>query len=471
MTNRYKRLLGIATCCIAACTGPAPVPEVPVPPLAQATLAEQTSYPWPRSEWWQDMHDSQLSTLMSTALRDNPNLQVAAARIDQAQGLALMAGANFKPMLGAEAVIGAARFSNDFVQSRLAGKNFGVLSVSPLTLRYHLDFWGRDRALLAAALGTEQAANAEYAQARILLSTALARAYVRLGIALDRLHVAQDLVAVQTRLQALVATRRRSGLDPRQAALNVEQGLALAQQRLLTDQTEIRIARNQIAALAGQAPAWAAQFSANRLELAGRLPLPERLPLSLLGHRADVSAARWRAEAAAQDVKIAHTQFYPDVNLIGFAGLQTVNLTDLLFMGKHAAFAIGPSLVMPLFMGGQLEGNLSQKEAVYHAAVATYNNSLLRALQDTADALTRWQDSRQRLLQQTEATNAALQQVTLVNSLHRAGLVHQGQILESRYRAAEQRYLLSSMTAEQDVAAIGLIEALGGGYTTTAPTP
>ena len=113
---------------------------------------------------------------------------------------------------------------------------------------------------------------------------------------------------------------------------------------------------------------------------------PAQLPADLLGQRADIAAARWRVEAAGHDVKNAKTQFYPNINLVAFAGLSSIGLGRLLDAGSQQ-WGVGPAIRLPIFEGGRLRANLRGKTADLDAAVESYNAAVLDAIHETADQI------------------------------------------------------------------------------------
>ena len=113
---------------------------------------------------------------------------------------------------------------------------------------------------------------------------------------------------------------------------------------------------------------------------------PTRLPADLLGQRAYIEAARQRVEAAGYDVKNARAQFYPNINLLAFAGVSSIGLGRLLESGS-AQWGVGPAIRLPIFEGGKLRANLRGKAADLDAAVESYNGAVLDAIHDAADQI------------------------------------------------------------------------------------
>jgi len=176
----------------------------------------------------------------------------------------------------------------------------------------------------------------------------------------------------------------------------------------------------------------------------------------------------WRVEAAAQLTKVAKTNFYPDVNLVGFAGLRSLNLKDLfLSNGASVAYGMGPTITLPIFEGGRLEAELKNQQAAYDVAAESYNETLLAAVQQVADSLAEWRQTLEHDAAQERALEAAEAEATLAGKRYQAGLSTRDGIIEADAALIRQRLTASEMHNAHLLAAIGLIEALGGGYENT----
>jgi NodT family efflux transporter outer membrane factor (OMF) lipoprotein len=247
-----------------------------------------------------------------------------------------------------------------------------------------------------------------------------------------------------------------------------EQQLEAARQRETSARSQAQMLRNRLAALAGQGPDWGKSIIAETTEIAGHLPQPEAVSLGLLAHRPDVAAALWQVEAAAQLTKVAKTNFYPDVNLVGFVGLRSLNLKDLfLSHGASVAYGIGPTVTLPIFEGGRLEAELKNQQAAYDSAVERYNSTLLDAVQQVADSLAEWRKTLEHDAAQERSLEASKAESELAGKRYQAGLSTRDGAIEAEAALIQQRLTASELHAEHLLAAVGLIEALGGGYENT----
>lgn len=432
---------------------------------AAVTLARQ----WPRAEWWRDFHDPELNRLVETALKDSPTLRGALARIHGAEALSEARAAEMLPSVGLGVEFLQRRFSATDFYGPNGGKNFTGANIDPVLFRYHLDLWGHDRAALEAALGRERAEASELAMARLLLAGRLARDYFRLCAALEQIDLSRALTSQAEDRLGLDRLRWERGLASRDPVNAGEQRVEAARQREARLVAEAATLRHRLAALAGRGPDWGNTLQPGSAAFAERFPLPEHLSLGLLAHRPDIAAALWRAEAAAQAVKAARIRFYPDINLVGFAGLHSLDLKNLfLSHGASIAYSMGPTLTLPLFEGGRLEAGLKNEQAAYDAAVEAYNAAVLDAARQVADGLARWRETLDHDAAQEKAVEAAETQARLAASRYGAGLGPRDGVIEAETALIEQRFETSQAAAERWQAAVDLIEALGGGYQTTA---
>lgn len=466
---------GALVALLAGCAGlPEEKPGAPRLSLRQLAPTRAAMTPggaWPHSRWWLSLHEPSLNGLIETALKDNPNLKTAALRMREAEALGEMRAAALLPQVAAGMSLDERRFSKNSVALKLAGDTFSLAMINPILLRYHIDLWGRDRAALEEALGLAQAEAAELLQARLLLTAALARGYFGLRLALAREQLARELANTSRERVRLLTVRLDTGLGARQAILNEQARLEEAEQRALGAQLQIRLLQHQLAALCGRGPDWTNTLKLPQDPPAGPPTIPDRLPFHLLAQRPDVVAARLRADAGAKAIEVARTAFYPDINIRGFAGLHSITLVDVLFHGSSLAFAIGPSLELPIFEGGRLEANLKAREAGYDLAVEDYNAALVHALQQSADAADRFDEVDRRTRAQADEVAALRETCRLDTVLREQGLADAARVLEQRQALDLQTFRLKGYEAERYQAWVDLVESLGGGLASPERAP
>jgi len=280
------------------------------------------------------------------------------------------------------------------------------------------------------------------------------------------------IVDLRRNLRILAETRFKLGLDndlPVKQAI-AEYEAAVKRQAAVRDQLDVQ--RHLLARLVGKGPDEAGHLFTRSLPLIpDQVPVPEHLSMGLLVHRPDLAAAIYRADSAARMIKVAKTQFYPTIDLTAFVGFNALTLTkgadklaNFLFSGQAFSYGIAPGLRLPIFEGGRLRGELAVHRAEYDAAVELYNDTLLDALRQVADSLSAWQATREMLDSHKRLVASLSEDWKLAKVRLVTGLDDDREVLRHRYPVLEQEYAMRALESDQLVAAVDLIEALGGGY-------
>ena len=191
--------------------------------------------------------------------------------------------------------------------------------------------------------------------------------------------------------------------------------------------------------------------------------MPPQLGADLLGRRPDVVAARWRIEAATQGVAAARGEFYPNINLVAFVGLNALGL-DRLFQAGSRQFGVAPALRLPLFDGGRLRAQLGSRQAELDAAIAQYNGAVLDAAREAGDAIASLQSLTRQQAQQDQAAAGAEQAWRLAQERYRAGLGSYLGVLASESQVLAQRRQAVDLQARRLDTHVALMKALGGGW-------
>ena len=420
-------------------------------------------------QWWREFGDPQLDRLIGQALQDNPNLKLARARLARAQAVTEVANAASLPQVNGSLDVTRQRFTaTGIVPPPLGGStlNLGTLQLSA---SWELDFFGKNQAALDAALNAAQAAQADTQAARVLLASNVARTYFQLARINDQLTVAKRLLAEREESLRLVQDRVRAGLDTQLELRQGEGALPETRQQIEALQEQATLARNALAALTGQGNR-AVVSGAPSLASARQIALPTELPADLLGRRADIVAARWRVEAAAHDVKSARAQFFPNINLMAFAGLSSIGLGRLLDAGSRQ-WGVGPAIRLPIFDAGRLRANLRGKTADLDAAVESYNAAVLDAIHDVADQVASSQSIARQQAQQRDAQAATEGAYQIALQRYRAGLGTYLNVLSAEGAVLNQRRLGVDLAGRALDNQVALMRALGGGMRSNTDTP
>ena len=436
---------------------------------ARATLADAPVSPagWPAADWWRSLDDPQLDALIAEALADNPGLEVASARIRQADAQAGLAHAGLAPTLGGRLGVSGVRLPSNIVGPELGG-SFNTSQAATLSLSLPFDLWGGRRAAWIATLGEQRAAEVELQAARISLSTQVARAYVRLAYAGRSEAIARDDLQRARDLLRLTQQRVRSGLDSQAQLRQAEAAEADVDRAHQQAALDVAAARIALAVLLGKGPDRGLALSVPARLDPARFVLPDDLPANLLGRRPDIVAARWRAEAEAARVSAARADFYPNFNLSAIVGFASPQLRELVDPGSRFAY-IAPALSLPILDGGRLRALHAGRQADQDLAVAQYNQVLVQAINEVADQTVTLRGLAGQIATQQRAVTAATQALDLATLRYRRGVGSHLEALTVQQSMFEAERRLVELQQRQVDASIRLIAALGGGYVDEAP--
>ena len=467
------RFAGLGVCIAVGLSACAPNlgPRPALPTTASKATAATFSTPatdWPSDRWWLAYHDQALADLIEEGLVHAPSLKDAEARVKIAQAMSGQSAAALSPVFTANGSTTEYLQSRnlgfpDFIKKSFPG-SFRPMGLVTLNASYDFDIFGKARANLAAAVSEAEATRADRAQARLTLSTAIGATYADLRRLSAGRETAAATLDIRTRAAELVKTRFEQGLETRGEWMT--QSAAQSSARADVDQFDRQIAltRHQLAALIGAGPDRGEIIQPPvEAPLLKAFGLPQTLALDLVGRRPDLTAARLRAQAAAKRIRAANADFYPNIDLTAYAGVQSLGL-DPLFRDPSRMGQFGPALHVPLFSGGRAAQGFRAARGQYDQAVAAYDQTLTQALREVADAaanvrwLTRQRGDAHEALEQTEAAYDA------ARARQQAGLSSSLTLLNQEAALVNQRRVVADLDGMALTYDIALVRALGGGY-------
>ena len=461
--------LALTACASLPNSGPAPQPKAAASFASTQSLAAPERA-WPTDSWWTAYGDPELNALVAEGLKGAPDLASAQARLEKAQAYQAGAEAKTLPTLTAQASVQDVKLSyNNGIPPAFTPHGLNGAGLVGLNFNYELDFWGKNRSAVAAAASEVRAAEAQAAEARLVLSTGIAAAYAELVRLYDERDVAEQALRVRQDTLTLVADRVQNGLDTKAEQSQAEAGAPAAREQIAAIDEDIALAKNRIAALLGDGPDRALAIGRPTVSDISAFGLPSNVAADLVGRRPDVVAARWRAEAAAKRIGVAKAQFYPNVNLVALAGFQSLGLSKLFASGSDMLQA-GPAVTLPIFEGGALRANLKGARADYDEAVAVYDGAVAQAFRQVADVATSEKALTTRLGEARQAL-AANQDAFQTSSLrYKGGLSNYQSVLLAEDAMLQSRRTVADLQARAFALDIALVKALGGGAPTSSPT-
>ena len=369
MRQTHTFALGLlAATALSACATLPPEAPARLAKPAQSYAAAQSvagaQREWPADDWWRAYGDTQLDGLMGEALAGSPTLAVAEARVRKAQAVVAQAHSRELPQISGNASVNEQKQSYNFgIPAEFVPHGYNDYGRATLDFSWELDFWGKNRAAVAAASSEARAAQADAAEARLVLSTNIAAAYADLSRLFAERDVAVRAMDLLGETSKLVADRVANGLDTLGEQRQAEAAPLQSKADLAAIDEQIELTRHRLAALTGAGPDRGlsiARPSASALKPFG---VPAELAANLVGRRPDVTAARWRAEAAAERIHEAHAAFYPDVNLVAFIGVQSLFLNKLTSSGSDMRRGFGPAVSLADLQRRPAPGELARRRS------------------------------------------------------------------------------------------------------------
>jgi NodT family efflux transporter outer membrane factor (OMF) lipoprotein len=454
-------------------------PRAPVSETVQAPIDPN---------WWTLFKDPTLTALERRVASQNIDLAVAAQRIDESRAQYAIAAAAGLPSINGNTSYTRQKASNVGVfanapnplgASGISGSTAGGLGSRKLnafdayqvgmTASWELDLWGQIRRQVESAGATTQASE-ETRRGLLLTNLAeVARDYITLrGVQTD-LRIAHDNVKIAEDSLKLTQQRAAGGVTTNLDVSNAsaQRSTTLAQIPALEQQEAQLI--NALSLLLGMPP--------NGLRAELRTPhtvppvpprVPVGLPSELARRRPDVREAEANLHAATANIGVAEAAFYPSITLSGSVGLQAIQLVPL-FGFNARQFALGPTLSVPIFEGGQLTGNLHLTEAKQKEAALTYQLTVLTALHEVDNALTAYRSEQQRRQQLIDAVAENARALDLAKARYAQGVENFLTVLDTQRTLLSNELLLSDSTTAVSANLVALYKALGGGWEADLP--
>jgi len=472
------RRSALLTLLLAGCTTVGPnyqQPDIAVPERFLESNASSASSDAALANWWRSFSDPQLSALIERALGQNLDIEAATARIREARTLERVAGTGASPQASAQGSVTRQRISEHAIPTPPGGGDsvsqggFGLPGSEFTTWRvgfdasWELDLFGRNRREREAAGARTGAAIWNRRDAEVTVAAEVASAYLRLRTLQARAANAQAEYERQQRFEQLVGARTRGGLVTGQDLEQQQSERAAAAAAIPGLAAQARAEIHALGVLTGSTPdALATQLTTPAAQPSSPI-IPAGLPSDLLRRRPDIRAAERDLAAATADIGVAVADLYPRFSLTATPALVSTALGTLLDWGSRA-FTAGPSIDWPLLDGGRRRANVEVRNAQQEQVLIAYRKTVLTALQDVEDALSRTQGDRDQLARLEEALGAAARAEEIARTRYRGGLVTYSDVLQAQARriALEEQVIETQGALARDT--VALTKALGGGW-------
>lgn len=422
---------------------------------------------WPQSNWWQDYHDAQLNSLITRALANSPDMQIADQRIKLAEAQARMSQADLGPEVDFGGNVERQKMSSEGLMGPFATDSDGntgpwyTNGTFGLTAGWDLDLWGKNRALVQARIGEVKAQLAERAQTRELLSSSVARLYWQWQTEAAIQDVLQQIKNEQNNIVTVDTALLEHGIT--NSAEGAENDINVSK----TDEQLADVAGNMKEIEARLMALTNSQSQSLHLRKTA-LPavaskMPTTLGYELLARRPDLQEAHWYIEASLSEIDAAKAAFYPDINLMAFLQQDALHLSDLF---RHSAQQMGVTagLTLPIFDSGRLNANLDIASAQSNLSIAKYNKAVVDAVNQVAKTASQVETLMAKNQQQAQVEKDVQRVVNLAQQRKNAGIISGAKVSVAKLPALQERIGAIRLHGQWVDASIQLTSALGGGY-------
>lgn len=415
-----------------------------------------------RGAWWELFNDPELNALEQKVVTANQTIAAYEAAYRQSRAVLGQARAAFLPTVGASASAGV---------SHPSGLSTGSTSaVTPVTTPLSLmldaswepDLWGSVRRQVNGATASSEAAAADLANVKLSAQGLLAQDYFQVRTLDANQRLLDETVGTYQKALELTQNRYAQGVVARGDVLQAQTQLLSAQASAFDNAVQRAQLEHAMAVLMGVP---ASGFSLPRKVLEVKPPLiPAQLPSSLLERRPDVAAAERRAAASNEQIGVAMAAFFPSLTLSAGAGFQGSSLANW-FSVPALVWSLGAQLAGMIFDGGLRAARTEAAQAAYDQSVASYRQTVLVAFQDVEDNLVSLRVLESESELQRQAVQSALQARDIATNEYKAGTATYLNVITAQTIAFSAESRLVQLSGQRMVSAVGLIKALGGGWT------
>ncbi|AMM23387.1 efflux transporter outer membrane subunit [Variovorax sp. PAMC 28711] len=407
-----------------------------------------------RGEWWRLFGDATLDDLAGRVQVSNQNIAAAVANYAQAQALVRQQRAALFPQVS---VVGTGRRSgarnSDTPPSNAFSATLGV--------DWAPDVWGRLRNAVTSAQANAQATEADLASARLSAVGELAINYFSVREADTELRLLDETITGYERAYTITKNRYDAGIVAQTDVLQAQTQLINTRADRLTVQRTRTTLEHAIAVLIGVAPA---DFSLAAAEWTATVPgIPSGVPSTVLQRRPDIAAAERAMASANAQIGVARAAYYPSFGLNASLGSNASRVGDL-FSASNTLWALGLSVAQVVFDGGAIGAGVDAAKASYDASVARYRQTVLTAFQSVEDQLTAGATLAQQEGLRREASLAADKTEQQLLNRYRSAQVSYTDVVTAQAAALNARRSLVQTQVNRQIAAITLIQGLGGGW-------
>jgi NodT family efflux transporter outer membrane factor (OMF) lipoprotein len=467
---------------LGACTALAPSQKADAPTSAQylepppGWMAAAPADTLTRGPWWTLFNDPVLNELAPQVAVSNQNIAAAAAAVEESRAAVREQRASFFPTLSLDAGVtrsgvggkkntstsgsGSSGSSTTTATSSSTGNRFSL----GLGASWEPDLWGRIANTVSAAQANAQASEADLANATLSAQTTFVVDYLSVREADAEIVTLRTTIEGYQRALQITQNRYAAAIAQKSDVLQAQTTLANAQADLASLQQQRAQLFHAMAVLAGQPPA-TFNLPAGDWNASAVPAIPAGLPSDLLQRRPDIASAERKVAAANANIGVQRAAYFPSLTLSASGTQGSTRLSDL-FNASSFAWSLGVSLAETIFDGGARTARVEEAQATWKQSVAQYRQTVLTAFSGVEDQLSAASSLEQQQALRKVASQAADQTEQEMQNRYKQGLVAYTDVVTAQATALSARRALMQVSLSRQTAAINMVSALGGGWST-----
>jgi NodT family efflux transporter outer membrane factor (OMF) lipoprotein len=437
-------------------------PDAPVPSSFKELKGWREALPRDqeiKTKWWEAFGDPILNSLVEQVNVSNQSIALAESQYRQAQALVRLARANYFPTVDA-----GVSYTHSLPPGGKGAYNAVDQHQVSLGAAWELDLWGKVRRQVEGSSASAEASFADLQAMRLSMQTELALNYFQLRILDAQKKNLEEAVAAYGKALDLTQNRYKAGVAAKADVAAAQTQLKTTEAQAIDAGIQRAQLEHSLSILIGKPPA---NFSLPPVPfVVPQIQIPVGIPSDLLERRPDIASAERKMAAANAQIGVAKAAYYPSLSLSGSLGYQSAQLASL-FTSPSFFWALGPTaLAATLFDGGARKAQTEQAMAAYDGTVAFYRQTVLAGFQNVEDNLVALRILDEEAQVQELAVKSAQESVTLTTNQYKAGIVSYLNVVTAQTIALTNQRTAISISGQRVSAAVLLVKALGGGWST-----
>lgn len=456
-----KPIIAVLACILTACAvGPDyERPEVVTP--QNWRISYQAAADVSNTRWWQQFQDPILDLLIETALQENKDVRIAAARMQEFAARIDIANSGFLPQIG---------YGVDGSRNKLSTESFGNNGIGDRTynnysasanLSWELDLWGKIRRSDEAATADFLTETENRRSLILSLVSAVSTTYITLRQLDRQLQIAKETLFSRTESLRLFRLKYQGGVVSELELAQVRTEFEEAAAAIPPIQRQIALTENELAILIGRNPG---KIRRGKTIDELVLPLiPEGIPSAILEQRPDIRAAEQQLISANARIGVAKAEYFPTISLTGLFGFVSTELDNLITDSANT-WNIGAAILGPIYQGGKLTGQVAASEAVQRQALQSYLKAVQNGFREVEDSLINVQKSREQLVAEGNKVDSLKNYARLAKLRYDEGYSSYIDVLDAQRQlfSAELQYI--SVQGDVYASLVSTYKAMGGGW-------